>query len=315
MLSPSFLVTHSGGFHADEVLTSVILTQLFPNAQILRTRDPDWTTPAPDRIIYDVGRDYDPSVGIFDHHQKPAPLRADGRPYSAFGLIWRHFGMAYLQALAVPEADMAAVHEGFDASFVLPIDLLDNGVLNPGSAGALIDLTLPALLDALKPVFDDRSALADDQAFHRALTVARTLVEGAITQRAAKCRAEGTVTDAIAKAGSSRILELPMGMPYRAVIEAAGADHLLFVVHPREKDWALNGIRLTEDSFAQRADLPAAWAGQSDAAFVAAAGVQGAKFCHNARFIAVADSRAAILALAELALAEVDAAKVAALPR
>lgn len=33
------LVTHSGGFHADELLSSVILTRLFPDATVLRSRD------------------------------------------------------------------------------------------------------------------------------------------------------------------------------------------------------------------------------------------------------------------------------------
>ena len=82
------LVTHSGGFHADELMSSVILTRLFPQARIMRTRDAAWTTPAPDRVIYDVGRDHDPARLIFDHHQKNSPLREDGQPYSSFGLIW-----------------------------------------------------------------------------------------------------------------------------------------------------------------------------------------------------------------------------------
>ena len=33
------LVTHSGGFHADELLSSVILTRLYPEATLLRSRD------------------------------------------------------------------------------------------------------------------------------------------------------------------------------------------------------------------------------------------------------------------------------------
>ena len=299
-----FLVTHSGGFHADELLSTVILTRLHPDARIVRSRDAAWTAPAPDRLIYDVGRDYDPARGLFDHHQKDAPLRPDGQPFSSFGLIWQHFGQDYLRALSVPEGDIPVIHAGFDAGFVLPVDLLDNGALNPGSAGAQIELTLPVLLEAVKPPFDDRSSEADDRAFHKALALARPLVEAAIAQRAAKCRAESIVRAAIAKAGPDRVLELPMGMPYRAAIAAAGADHLLFVIHPRDSDWALNGIRISEESFAQRADLPVAWAGLSDAAFEQASGVTGAVFCHKARFIAVAKSREAIVHLADLAVAD-----------
>jgi len=304
----SFLVTHSGGFHADELLSSVILTRLFPEARLLRTRDPEWITPAGDRVIYDVGRDHDASRLIFDHHQKDAPLREDGQPYSSFGLIWRHFGRDYLRALDVPVADIEGIHASFDRGFVLPIDLVDNGALSPSTAGPLLaDMTLPVLLESLKPVFDDRAPDADDRAFDRALTVARAFVEAAIARKAAKRRAEATVVAAIAAAGSGRVLELPMGMPFRSVVVREGADHLLFVVHPRDGgDWTLTGIRLEEDGFALRADLPEAWAGLTDAALEAASGVKGARFCHNGRFIAVAESREAILEMARLAVQEAE---------
>lgn len=306
-MSITQLITHSGGFHADELLSSVILTQLYPEATLIRTRDDALTTPGAGKIIYDVGRDYDVGQGIFDHHQRPNPLREEGQPYSSFGLIWKHFGMDYLRALNVPEADLARVHSGVDHSFVLPVDLLDNGAIEPSAAGPLAGMTLPALLETLKPAFDDRSAQADDRAFMAALPIARAFVEAAVRTRAAKCRAETLVTEAIIAAGSSAILELPMGMPFRAAVEKAGADHLLFVIHPRDgngrTDWALTTIRKGGDTFEARADLPAPWAGLNGADLAAVTGVEGAIFCHNARFIAVADSRDGIAEMARQAVA------------
>lgn len=299
-MTVTHLVTHSGGFHADEVLSSVILTRLHPQARIMRTRDADWITPAEGRIIYDVGRDFDAARMIFDHHQKSPPLRDDGQPYSSFGLIWRQFGRDYLAALQVPAADIEAIHAAIDADLVLPIDLVDNGALSP--TGPLADLSLPMLLESLKPVFDDRSPDADDRAFDGAVAIARAFVEAAVARKAAKHRAEAVVMAAIAAAGDGRVLELPMGMPFRSAITTAGADHLLFVIHPRDTDWALTGIRRDADGFALRADLPAAWAGLTDGAFEAASGVPGARFCHNARFIAVAADRDAALRLADLAV-------------
>jgi uncharacterized UPF0160 family protein len=296
------LVTHSGGFHADELLSSVILTRLFPQAELVRSRDAAWTTPAPDKIIYDVGREYDAKAQIFDHHQRPNPLREDGQPYSSFGLIWAHYGRDYLRAMDVPETDIDDIHSSFDTGFVLPIDLVDNGDLAPATAGQLAGLTLPALLGTLKPVFDNRSPNADDQAFAAALPIARAFIEGSLAGKAAKRRAEAVVLQAIETAATARVLELPMGMPFRSAIETAGADHLLFVVHPRDADWAITGIRLSGDGFDQRADLPAAWAGLTDAELEQACGVAGAKFCHNGRFIAVASTRAAALEMADLAV-------------
>lgn len=301
------LVTHSGGFHADELLSSVVLTRLYPQAELVRTRDDAWITPAEGRIIYDVGRDYDAGAGIFDHHQRPNPLREDEQPFSSFGLIWKHFGRDYLRAMDVPEEDVEDIHQSFDRGFVLPIDLMDNGAMNPSVAGPLAGMTLPVLLETLKPVFDNRTPDAEDRAFGNALTIARAFVEASVAGKAAKRRAGAMVAKAIADAGDLRVLELPMGMPFRSAVEKAGADHLLFVIHPRDTDWAITGIRVSGDTFDQRADLPAAWAGLTDAALESASGVKGAKFCHNGRFIAVADTREAILQMAALAVAEAEA--------
>lgn len=297
---PDFLVTHSGGFHADELLSSVILTRLFPTAHIVRSRAADWITPATDRIIYDVGGLYDAEARIFDHHQRGAPLRDDGQPYSSFGLIWKHFGRDYLAAHGLPEADIEMIHAAFDATFVLPIDLTDNGALSP--TGPLAPLMLPSLLESLKPVFDEVDPEATDRAFHTALAIARSFVEASIAGRAAKLRAEALVHQAIVEAGQSRVLELPVGMPFRAAVVKAGADHLLFVVHPREKDWCVTTIRRNDEGFAVRADLPAAWAGLNGQDLEAVCGVVGASFCHNGRFVAAAKTRDAALAMADLAV-------------
>ncbi|MEP2781711.1 MAG: MYG1 family protein [Pseudoruegeria sp.] len=302
------LITHSGGFHADDLLSSVILTRLFPDAELRRTRDKAWITPAEDRIIYDVGGDFDADAQIFDHHQRPNPLREDGQPFSSFGLIWAQYGRAYLSAMDVPSKDIEAIHGSFDRGFVLPVDLVDNGAVNTSEAGPLFSgMTLPVLLESLKTVFDDREEGADDRAFMAALPVARAFVEAQIKRKAAKFRAEHMVMAAIKAAGEGHILDLPMGMPFRAGVEKAEADHLLFVIHPRGSDWTLTTIRVGDDTFDNRADLPATWAGLTDAALEAACGVSGAKFCHNGRFIAVASTREAILKMAEIAVKEVSA--------
>ncbi|ATN36561.1 metal-dependent hydrolase (plasmid) [Rhizobium sp. ACO-34A] len=309
-MAPDFLVTHSGGFHADEVLSSVVLTQLFPQAKLVRSRAPDWIKAGSDRIVYDVGGSYDADTRIFDHHQRGAPLRDDGQPFSSFGLIWKHFGRDYLAALSVPDGFIETVHASFDASFVLPVDLVDNGALSPDSAGALAGLTLPTLIETLKPPFDERDTEATERAFHAAIAIARSFIEAKISGLNAKLRAEALVLSAIAASGQGRVLELPMGMPFRSAIVKAGADQLLFVVHPRDTDWCVTGIRRAEEGFELRADLPAAWAGLTGNALEQASGVEGASFCHNGRFIAAAKTREAALAMANLAVHEAE--KVAA---
>lgn len=305
---PDFLVTHSGGLHADELLSSVVLTRLFPQARLVRSRAAEWITPATDRIIYDVGGAYDPEAGIFDHHQRGAPLRDDGQPFSSFGLIWKHFGHDFLAAFGIPEEHIEAIHASFDKSFVLPVDLVDNGALSPSTAGPLAGLTLPVLLETLKPVFDETDPEADDRCFNAALAIARAFVEAKIANSAAKLRAEALVQKAIVDAGQGQVLELPMGMPFRPAIIKAGAEHLLFVVHPRQNDWCLTGIRRADDGFELRADLPAGWAGLTGKDLEAVCGVEGATFCHNGRFVAAARTREAALAMAAIAVRQATAA-------
>lgn len=305
-MPPAYLVTHSGGFHADDLFSTVILTRLFPAAQVIRSRAPEWITPGPDRIIYDVGGAFDVGARIFDHHQRCAPRRDDGRPYSSFGLIWRQFGHDFLAAKGIPKPAIAQIHADFDADFVLPVDLIDNGALSPADAGPLLSgMVMPAMLESLKPVFDDNGPAADDRAFTTALTVARAFLDARIAQAAAEIRAEAVVRRAIAQAGDSPVLELPMGMPFHAAVVKAGADHLLFVINPRGKDWTIGGIRRDETGFALRADLPAAWAGLSGQGLERASGIKGALFCHNGRFIAAAASREAALAMAARAAAPI----------
>ena len=296
------LITHSGGFHADELLSSVVLTRLFPKAELVRTRDLSWLEPGSEKIIYDVGGCYNSAKGMFDHHQRPCPLRVDGQPFSSFGLIWKHFGKEYITNMAVPSPEIESIHKMFDFDFVLPIDLLDNGIMEPSIAGALSYLTLPNLLGNLKPAYDDPSPTADNDAFFIALSIVRKVVESAINDFAGKARARKVILEAIKKVGKSQILELPQAMPYLYALNEGAAPQILFVIYPRGADWTLNGIKLSNNTFQQRADLPITWAGLTNEELEEATGVVGAKFCHNARFIAVAKTREAIWEMAKIAV-------------
>ena len=62
--------THSGAFHADEVLACVMLryTNEFKDANVIRTRNPDiWKLC---NILCDVGGEFNVEKNQFDHHQK-----------------------------------------------------------------------------------------------------------------------------------------------------------------------------------------------------------------------------------------------------
>ena len=85
------IVTHSGSFHQDELFAVAALLFIFPDAEVIRTRD-DAVIKSAD-IAVDVGGIDDPNKERFDHHQEGgAGKRANGIPYASFGLVWKKYG-------------------------------------------------------------------------------------------------------------------------------------------------------------------------------------------------------------------------------
>ncbi|MDD2786159.1 MAG: MYG1 family protein [Patescibacteria group bacterium] len=82
--------THDGRFHSDETFSVAALLLVYPDAEVVRTRDEDVLATCDIRV--DVGRKYDPATGDYDHHQA-LPPRANGIKYSSLGIIWNGFGV------------------------------------------------------------------------------------------------------------------------------------------------------------------------------------------------------------------------------
>ena len=113
---PGKAMTHGGKFHADDVFSGALLTILNPEIQIQRAfQVPEGYT----GLVFDLG------WGRFDHHQNGAPVRENGVPYAAFGLLWREFGEEFLLRHCSKE-DTAREFARFDEQFVQPLDLDDN---------------------------------------------------------------------------------------------------------------------------------------------------------------------------------------------
>lgn len=64
------IITHGGTFHADEVLACAIIRNLFGELPVERKfQVTDEEMEDPHVCVLDIGRVYDPSRGLFDHHQ------------------------------------------------------------------------------------------------------------------------------------------------------------------------------------------------------------------------------------------------------
>lgn len=297
------LVTHDGFFHADEVLSTAILRGIYPRAEIIRTRDPEILareSANPKSIVYDVGRAYDPRRLVFDHHQPGAPTRFDDTPYSALGLIWRHFGRAYLARRGVDDDLIGETWVSFDEAIVQPIDQLDNGAMPKERHAHLGNTSLSLLVEGFNPTFD--STGDETRAFLEATRISGAMLHAQADTLAAESKSMNIVHDAVMENPTAPIIELPRGVPFSAAIQEPGARHVLYVIQEQKSDWGITAVNTELNSFQNRQDLPAAWAGLEHKDLEAASGIKGAVFCHRALFFAVTKTREGAYDLANRSL-------------
>jgi uncharacterized UPF0160 family protein len=286
--------THDGTFHADEAFAVAALRLAEGSVDLIRTRDAERLAACDVRV--DVGLRDDAATGDFDHHQKGgAGERPNGIRYASFGLVWRHVGERL--------CGDAAVAARVDGTLVQGVDAHDTGQsLTRPLVDGVQPMTLSGMIAALNPLWDEPAGPeGEDRRFAQAVDLAAGVLEREIAGAAAHVRGARLVQDAIARASDPRLIELEVGLPWReAVVTTAPAA--LFVIYPKSSGWGLQAVPRELGSFANRVDLPAAWAGRSGAELAEVTGVPDAVFCHTGRFIAVAQTREGIAALARQAL-------------
>ncbi len=299
------LITHSGAFHADDLFAYSVLHRLFPKADLIRTRDQSLISSTENAIVFDVGNKYDPERNLYDHHQADKPLREPGLAYSSFGLIWKHFGVAYIQSI-LPELskeDAEAIQQRLDNRIVRDIDAIDNGTPLPDQKGVRHPMGIASMLMDFRPDFDDDEPLAMDEGFQRGAFMAISFLKAKVRKAAATLRSEKIVKEAIENRVHPNWIELPRGMNYMGpILELDEAEEILYVVNPSDNEWQLNAVNVSAQSYDMRKALPEAWAARRDEDLAAVTGVKDAVFAHAGLFIAIARSREGIMSMLEQAL-------------
>jgi uncharacterized UPF0160 family protein len=288
------IAVHSGTFHSDDVFACATLSILLEgNITIIRTRDESIIKDAD--YVVDVGGEYDPERNRFDHHQiGGAGARSNGIPYASFGLVWKHFGEILCGSRAAAEK--------IDASIVAPIDGPDNGVAVYTPAFPDVGVFgIHNVVASFIPTWKEKDMDVDAQ-FEKAVVLAKQLLEREIKRANDAVEATVKVEEAYETAHDKRLLVLDENYPYGDVVRVH--PEVLFVVSPTgaEGNWGIKAVKETEQSFKNRKDLPAPWAGLRDAELQKVTGVPEAIFCHTKLFLAVARTKKSALALAGLAL-------------
>lgn len=308
------LVTHGGRFHCDEVFAYAVLRLALglsargEDHRLVRTRDPGLI--ASGDIVWDVGTVFDPDIGRFDHHQRGAPLRPDGTPYSAAGLVWQVYGARAVSAILAGSGKdsaaelSAAIAADLDESVLRRIDEIDNGV--SGQVTVVDDpLGLGRLIGDFNPPWDSPAASgpkAGDAAFLEATDLAENCLRRRVDSVRARIEAAAIVLAAHAAGDDPRILVLDRGMPWKNAVFAHDLPVLYTVSPAANGNWMIDAAPPEPGSFAQRLPLPEAWAGLEGAALAALSGVADAVFVHLRRFVGAARTREGAIAMARRAL-------------
>lgn len=318
--SPTIIATHNGTFHADDVFGVGVLMGAFPTHELLRTRQ-QAAIDAADFAV-DVGGEWVPERGRFDHHQRgfdgarPAGtvngLEQPGVGYASAGLVWSLHGAAYARALAqsrgfvLDDGAISNIVHSIDHSLVQYLDMVDTGQgeVAPGIFG-LSSLIAQLNTNWLEEQGLDVRAKArlQDARFIEAVTITRKFLDQAIVKKIGQILAVDTVRQA-PRLLNGRVLHLREGgMPWTRVVVDEMPDVRL-VIYPDSdgSQFQLKTVPIEAGSFDARMDLPASWAGLRDAELAAVTGVADSVFCHLNLFIAGARSFEGVVRLAELAL-------------
>ncbi|WP_440873644.1 MYG1 family protein [Thalassotalea sp. PLHSN55] len=284
------IATHNGNFHADDVFSIAALKHIFPSFKLMRTRDVALIEQAD--IIIDVGGEYNPDTGRFDHHQRGgAGKRENGIPYSSFGLIWQKYGLAICN-------NSQEVADSVDAGLVSVIDAIDCGHVEGVAQG----ISLSHTISLFNPTWQEDGDF--DRCFDEAVSFAERVLSRFIATATGGISAKEIVAKAIENAQDPRVIVLEKYTPWKRTVHSL-SQQALFVVYPSETgQWRIQTVPVELGSFEDRKPLPKAWAGLSDAELQAVTQLSDATFCHNGLFIAGAKSFESTMKMAEMALAE-----------
>ena len=293
------LVTHNGGFHADDLFATATLSILNnDNVKIIRTRDPKVI--ATGDFIYDVGGEYNPEKNMFDHHQRGgAGVRPNGVPYSSFGLIWKTYGE---QICGDKE-----VRDKIDQKIVQPIDAIDNGVdiAKPVFEGVMTYGVDQVFLNNI-PTWKEEKENIDD-VFKKLVKKVKEFLLREIEVTKADVEGKNIIVNSYNNSSDKRIVILENDFPrylYQNTLSLFPEPIYAIVPSGHSSMWKVEAIRKSLDTMENRKLFPESWRGffDGDPKLGEVAGVSDATFCHKGGFLVIALTKEGAIKLAEKAL-------------
>ena len=291
------MAVHNGIFHADDVFGVALMQSIYNDLEIIRTRDEELLKTCD--IVSDVGN------GKYDHHHVDKIRRENGIPYCGFGLLWRDFGISYINA-KFPDLsnlkEQQEVAEKVDTILIQQIDAQDNGVDVMTSEVPI--MTLCDIIYTFIPTGAGEDEI--EKGFFEAVEFAKKILYKITKKFVDSYENYRMIKNELKKQNvkESHILVLEKSVPWKdTVLELDRNENVLYVVYQDVTgSWCTQIVPKKANSFAARKDLPKTWGGLNSDDLSKLTGIENCTFCHPALFICGNKTKEGAISMAKVAV-------------
>lgn len=322
------IAVHSGTFHGDDVLSSLLMKfhPDFKETILIRSRN-DKILNQCDAVL-DVGSKFDPKTLRFDHHMKDFTEKFSSEDrykdikLSSAGLVYKFLGKEIitniLKALDLYEQNTKHIDEIFNKvydSFILAVDANDNGVSQYETnveAKYDDDTKYSNRIARLNPEWNNTNCNVNER-FQKGWDIAEEelyyhLIKYANSYFIAYDIVQASVDEALRL--QKKYIVIDSYCPWLKILsEIEGKlkmeGYFLFGIVKRDNgEWTVRGINLKEGGFELRKALPKEWRGKREEELRNVSGIEDAIFVHVNGFIGFFKSKESAIKVAEIAINE-----------
>ncbi|GAW81764.1 hypothetical protein, conserved [Plasmodium gonderi] len=292
--------THSGRFHTDEILASVMLKFLpeYKDAKIIRTRDQEKLDKCD--IVIDVGGVYDHEKKRYDHHQKEFNGTLDDSHdirLSSAGLIYKHYGKdVFREGFNITDENKVnTLYDKIYTAFIESVDALDNGINQyEGIAKYQINTTLQNRVNRFNPNFLDEEANEDERFMLASQIVKEEFINFVHYYSNVWYHAKSITLEAVKNRfnfhKSGKVIFLQKHCPYYDHVydieeELNIKDEILFCIYQdRYQNYRCGTISKKNEAFTIRLPFPKSFRGLKDEELEKVSNIKGLTFVHYSGF-------------------------------
>lgn len=290
--------THSGIFHADEVVAISLLHLYYQDESIAIVRTRDSKELLKCDLLVDIGG------GELDHHQPGGNgSRQNGVKYASAGLVWKKYGDKIVANLAnkvdkLEHSEISTVTSQIDDYYIQAVDEIDNGVY--------CDDSIFSYIEAFLPSWNNTDNDAFNKEFSKVVKITTSILERLIYKSIDSEYSFNWVVSRL-RQEYNRIFEIPaQTFPWQYPILLCNGCYYQavdFVIFPYpDGGWAAQCVppSMTKQ-FEKRIPFPHAWAGQTDK-LPEISGIPGATFCHNNCFFVRGETKETVIEMCKKAI-------------